>query len=679
LFVADHFGRVRKVTPAGAISIVAGGGPVRSVGRRQDRDSGIHPGGQRNGFRRRGKSVHRDEYNYRVRVSPGDDAEHAGVPVERAVFQAPSGGAPLSKSVTVTGSLAGLDFAVAIDIPGSTKWLTADATTGSTPRVLSLTADPTNLAPGSYSATLTITPTAATPAKLTVSVTFDVGPAQPPQLATDQPNLSFTFPRGTAATSANLRVLNTGGGTINFTASAPASSGGSFLAISPASGKLTPGKPVALTVTANPGSLAAGTYTATISIQGDAGGTVVIPVVMTISRLTQALRLTQTGISFTAVAKGGVVPSQTFGVVNVGTGVVNWTASTSTLAGGPNWLQISPRSGASNAATAAPQVTVSVDASGLAAGNYYGLVRIVAPGAANSPQVVTIFLEVLPAGSDPGAMLQPQELVFNATPGLTPGSQTLLVYSIGAGAKTFTVGRPPGFGVLVLPHEGALDPNQPSPVVIQPSGTFPVGTSTQVLNFQFSDGRVQSVKLTVIATPAAASANQFEGGTDARAAGGCTPTRLVPAMTSLGTAFAVNAGWPVAITAKVTDDCFNPLVAGDVTVSFSNGDIPVPLRSLNDGTWQATWTSTHWRRWERGAAPGRHRSEAEHQRLARSGWIVEIRQGSSRVHEGAPWVARPYPVPFQPIAPGGFVSIFGSPAGGWPGASQVGSASGNTR
>src|SRR6185436_20740823 len=135
-----------------------------------------------------------------------------------------------------------------------------------------------------------------------------------------------------------------------------------------------------------------------------------------------------TGMSFTAVAQGGVVPSQTFGVVNVGTGVLNWTASTSTLAGGPNWLQIDATSGASNAAAAAPQIAVSVNQAGLAAGNYYGLVRINAPAAANNPQVVTVFLEVLPAGSDPGAMVQPQELVFNAIAGAQPpGAQALLV------------------------------------------------------------------------------------------------------------------------------------------------------------------------------------------------------------------------------------------------------------
>jgi len=70
-------------------------------------------------------------------------------------------------------------------------------------------------------------------------------------------------------------------------------------------------------------------------------------------------------------------------------------------------------------------------------------VRIIAPGAANTPQVVTVFLEVLPAGSDPGALVAPQELVFNATVGADPpGAQSLLVYSIGAGSKTYVTGRP---------------------------------------------------------------------------------------------------------------------------------------------------------------------------------------------------------------------------------------------
>ena len=91
---------------------------------------------------------------------------------------------------------------------------------------------------------------------------------------------------------------------------------------------------------------------------------------ITISALDQAIVLSQSGLSYTAVQGGGVVPSQSFGVMKIGTGVVNWTASTYTLAGGPAWLQVSPASGSSDAGATAPRVTVSVDASALTAGTY---------------------------------------------------------------------------------------------------------------------------------------------------------------------------------------------------------------------------------------------------------------------------------------------------------------------
>ncbi len=663
LLIASHIsGRIFKATQSGALSTIAGGGPNDQLGDGKIATSASLPVPNEMAFDAAGNLYIADEYNYRVRVIPAAPATLQVAPSNLS-FNAGSGGAPINKTVTVSGSLAGLDFTVAIDTGGKSNWLTVDATGASSPRVLTLTADPTNLAPGSYTATVTITPAAATPPKLTVGVTFVVGAAQAPQLATDQPNLSFTFPRGATASSANLRISNSGGGTVNFTASAPTTTGGNFLSVSPASGKVTPGKPVTLAVTANPAGLAAGTYSGTIRVQGDAGGTLVIPVVMTVSTLTQALRLTQTGMSFSAVAQGGVVPSQTFGVVNVGTGVLNWTASTSTLSGGPNWLQIDKLSGASNAAAAAPQVTVNVDASGLAAGNYYGLVRIIAPGAANTPQVVTVFLEVLPAGSDPGALVAPQELVFNATVGADPpGAQSLLVYSIGAGSKTYVTGRPQGFSVLVAPREGVLDPSQPSRVVIQPTGGFPAGTSTQVLNFQFSDGRVQSVRLTVIATPAPASSNiagESASPADGRSAGGCTPTRLVPALTSLGSSFSVSAGWPVALSAKVTDDCFNPQIAGSVTVSFTNGDLPISLSPLNDGTWQATWTSGR-----SGSSSVGLRLDAVDSKQGISG-SREI-DGSLKSDKDPPAFTQgsigsaAYPVAYQPLAPGSFVSIFGS-------------------
>jgi uncharacterized protein (TIGR03437 family) len=518
-------------------------------------------------------------------------------------FSAASGGAPTTQTAAVLGSVPSLGFAVSVNTANGGNWLSSSVTLGLTPQLLSITADPLNLAPGTYTGTITIVPAAATPATLSLTVTFTVGAALAPKLSVDQPNLSFTFPAGAPARSATLKLSNAGGGFLQFLASAKTETGGAWLTVTPNLGDVSPGTPVALTVTANPSNLPTGTYTGSVTIQSVGGGTVTVPVNLAISSLSQALLLTQTGMSFTGVAQGGVVPPQSFGVVNLGTGSLAWTASASTLAGG-NWLSVTPASGSSNASQAAPQVTVSVNVSGLAAGDYYGLVRIDAPGAANTPQFATAFLTVLPVGSDPGASVQPSELFFTATPsGGSPGSQQVLVYNIGAAAQTFFVAFasiiPEEYvGFEVLPDtEATLNPSQPTPVVVQPftSGSLPAGTYTEFESFQFSDGHVQTVKINVIsANPGSGAAASGSNTGDLRprdSSPPCAPTKLIPALTTLTQAFSVTAGWPVALSIQSLDDCGNPQTAGSVAVSFSNGDPPLALGSLNDGTWQATWAT----------------------------------------------------------------------------------------
>jgi len=69
----------------------------------------------------------------------------------------------------------------------------------------------------------------------------------------------------------------------------------------------------------------------------------------------------------------------------------------------------------------------------------------------------------------------------------------------------------------------------------------------------------------------------------------CTPTQLLPALTAPGQSFSLPIGWPVPLEATVSDDCGQPLINGSVTATFTNGDAPLPLTSLQDGTWAATW------------------------------------------------------------------------------------------
>jgi uncharacterized protein (TIGR03437 family) len=408
--------------------------------------------------------------------------------------------------------------------------------------------------------------------------------------------LSFPFARGSGPRTEPVNVANTGGGSLEFEVRAETSTGGTWLSVSPGMGQVRPGNPATVAVTADPKGLLAGTYTGQVTVIGKSDQKI-IPVTMTISPLDHAILLSHTGLSFTAVSQGGVVPPQSFAVLNIGTGAVSWSVSKSTLSGGQDWLQITPASGSTNsAATATPVVSVSVDAAALPPGRYYGLVRVDAPGAANTPQVLTVFLDVLKPDADVGPVVQPAELIFTTTAGgQSPGSQEVLVYNLTPTPNTFrsSIVTDTGLPLIIVPRDATLNPQVPARIVVQPltSGLSP-GVYSGAFTLQFSDGRVRSAQVTIAdSTTVSKSSSSSRPLTSVNPAdpGLCTPKQLLPALTTLGQSFEVSAGWPVSLVANVLDNCGSPLEAGSVTASFSNGDQAVTLRPLKEGRWAGTW------------------------------------------------------------------------------------------
>jgi uncharacterized protein (TIGR03437 family) len=661
LYIADSYngdaGSVRVVSPSGIIATLAGGGPSDRLG------DGM-PAAQAT---LKAPTALAFDSSLNLYVADGGTNRIRQILANRPVLQvalaslslaAPSGGAPVTGTISVTGTITGLEFGVSINSAG--KWLSADLTADSTPRLLTLTADPGGLAPGSYFATVSITPVAATGAS-SVSISFQVGEAQPPSLRLDQSEISFTLPQAGPPRSSTLLISNGGGQVLSYTATYRIDSGENWLSISPASGSATPGKASTLTVTANPASLSPGVYTGAVAIVTDVGSQS-IPVILTVSQNPQAVLLTQTGLSFTAVAQGGVIPPQSFGVVNAGIGVMNWTATTSTTAGG-SWLLISPASGSSDAAAASPQVTVSVNTAGLARGAYYGTVRVAAPGTANQSRVVTVFLNVLPAGTPYPASVQPPELVFYAAPGgLPPGSQIVNLYNIAALSRSFTSGRSSdGFALYPLPGNGTLNPSQPTRVVVQPYASFDAGTTKGALTFQFSDGTAESVRITVVSAPAGVTItpSSLVSGPRPKDQTSCVASQLVVKLNTLSQAFQVSAGWPVGLNVRVTDDCQNPLVSGtgSVWAHFDDGEDDVVLTPLGEGTWQGTWK------------PSKVNPNVTLTLNARQGALSVQRAivGTLASANDQPLftlssIGSAFPVPsplIRPLAPGSFLSIYG--------------------
>jgi hypothetical protein len=91
------------------------------------------------------------------------------------------------------------------------------------------------------------------------------------------------------------------------------------------------------------------------------------------------------GVNTSGTATGG----QTFFISKSDESTLNWTVSDNT-----SWLTCSPNSG-----TNSGEVTVSLDASGLTAGTYYGTITVSAPNASNSPQHVNVTLLVYKANT----------------------------------------------------------------------------------------------------------------------------------------------------------------------------------------------------------------------------------------------------------------------------------------
>ena len=588
LYIADALANVvYRLDPAGRVTIAAGGSSFRSAGVGDGGPATQAFVGDPEGVAidGAGRLLIASGFSYRVRaVLPNPPSFTASAEV--LAFSARVGAPPpTSKTVTLSSSVPGVAFAITSGAP----WLSATPAAGSMPTNILVSVDPSTLAPGDYTATVSITAAAASPPVLTITVNLSVDASLPPALAVRPDALSFALSVQSPSSSQILTVSNSGGGSLDFSAAGATSSGGAWLSVSPASGTVQAAAPVSLTVTVNPTELGPGAYTGRITISGTSGQSASVTVTMTVSAIVQTILLSQTGLTFTAVVQGGTVPPQSVAVLNTGQASMVWTASPSTLSGGVSWLSVTPDSGASNPDFPPPAVVVRVNHAGLASGEYYGLVSISAPGANNTPQIVSVVLNVLPAGSQPGAVVQPSGLIFTGAAGSSPGSQTVTITNISAAPSSYASGRltlDGGAWFTHLPQDATAAPSAPLRVVVQPNlqGLSP-GIRRGALTFLFTDGSIRTVSLFLVVSPSGSASSAKSPAL----AQGCSPSRLVPVFTSLGDNFNLVAAWPTTIEARVVDDCGSPVLNGSVVASFSNGDPVLKLTGLGEGRWTGTW------------------------------------------------------------------------------------------
>jgi uncharacterized protein (TIGR03437 family) len=583
--------RIRSVTPTGIISTVVGAGPRGFSGDGGLASAAALAGPEGLAVDANGNLFIVDAGNGRIRKVLATPLSYTVSPATVSFTAASRGAAPAPQTVRVTSAFAGL----ACGFQSTAAWLFLTPPNGAAPLDLQVNVDPSQLVSGNVTGTVVVSCAGATPPSQTVTVNVSTTPSTPGKLGVGRSSLSFSATKGGGPLTDQLSVLNRGGGTMQFAASASTTTGGGWLQVSQASGTATPGAPASLTVTATTGSLSAGTYSGAILIGNpDTGDSISVPVTLAITAAQTKILLSQVGLTFLTVAQGGTPLPQTVGILNAGSGSMSWTAQATTLSGS-GWLSLSATSGT----VASPLLDVSfvdvqVNAQSLAPGDYFGSIQVSAPGAANSPQAITVVLNVLPAGSNPGPEVRPTGLVFTGLLGSNPGSQSVNLSNL-AGAKQLSYGSSPTYvngtnWLSYLPANATIDTAIPTRIVVQPDFTqLAPGIYRGAITIALTDGSIRTVGILSVVAPSGGNASE---GLRALARG-CSPNRLQMQPTSSQQSLTASVGQPLSIEMLVVDDCGTPLTpqsgGAAVQASFSNGDPALTMVHTAGGKWSGTW------------------------------------------------------------------------------------------
>jgi len=248
-----------------------------------------------------------------------------------------------------------------------------------------------------------------------------------PEISFSPANLSFTAVKGGSNPgSKTLEIWNKGGETLSWMLTDDAA----WLNEAPMNGNST-GEHDNVTVSVNITGMSAGDYFANITITAmGANNTPQVVLVSLHISLAPEISFSPPSLSFSAIQGGANPGNQTLEIWNSGGGMLNWTVSDDAV-----WLNEAPMNG--NSTGEHDNVTVSVNITGMSAGDYFANITITAMGANNTPQVVLVSLHISLA---PEISFSPPSLSFSAIQGgANPGNQTLEIWNSGGGMLNWTV------------------------------------------------------------------------------------------------------------------------------------------------------------------------------------------------------------------------------------------------
>jgi uncharacterized protein (TIGR03437 family) len=400
---------------------------------------------------------------------------------------------PASQTVTVSSNGGQLNYTLTTQTNNSQPWLNVSSNNGTTPGSFTVGVNTAGLTPGTYDGSVNVTasnnPVQTVPVRLVVSNTA--------LLVVSPGSLIFSITAGSSSSSfQNVAVTSTDGTPISFNV-ASTSTGSSWLLASSTSGTTAS----ILSFSANPNSLAIGTYTGTVTITATTPNVANSPqtISVTLNITPRAtLAVSPTSLSFTQPINSAPPAPQTITVSSVGAPVT--FAANVTYFQGQNWLTVNPSSGTATPTSPASLSVVANLGGGLAPGTYNGQIAITSSGASNAVVVnVTLTISNVPTIAISPGSLAPVSFQIG---GPNPAAQVIGVSIAGGGAVGFSASASSGANWLsVAPSSGTT----PATVTVSinpaalPAGAYP---GTVFINVAGATNSPVTLPISLTVTPA---------------------------------------------------------------------------------------------------------------------------------------------------------------------------------
>ena len=441
--------------------------------------------------------------------------------------------APASQPVQITTLGTGnTSFTFTSDSP----WLTATASTVTTPATLNVSVNPAGLAIGPYVGTITVKPTGADSVLYSLPITVNLSVGSTTTITAGPPLVVFAAQIGQGAPTAQLVQLVANGQPITFSllpaTVAAANCPAGWLTANAPTNSVSSTAPTTITVNANTANMTAGICSGTVTVTYPASGsnpsTLTIPVTVNVATTPLLTINTPLGFGQFNAVQNGAAFSSTITLGSTDGTPVPFTATASSNGPSP-WLLVG-----ANGPNTPQTLQVQIVPGTLPPNTYSGSITITSPNLPSSPLTIPVTLTI--ASNVTVTLSNSGPINFaQASGGPLPLPQSIALASSGGGAS-FQVTVPATTACSWLVVSPASGPAT-GPVVFSPqTNVLPQNTYSCPVTFSFIGSATAPVTVNAVLTvgPPQSVSVSVQSLAFSYQAGGATPVSQPITISSTG-------------------------------------------------------------------------------------------------------------------------------------------------